>query len=304
MPSGQSRSSALRICRDSTVEIEAIAELEGIDSHQHFVDVDRFEYYWMQSLPEGFHRPFTPDLVLPEMSNLGIRCSVVVQAHPSADETWALVELASRFPFIRAIVASIDLSEPDIEETLQKYQSEPLIRGVRHQQAEDGEADWFLHANVMRGLKAVEMSGLVCDVLCRPHQLHALPEIADACPTLRIVLEHAGKPPIRLSQFDGWAKDIEGLSSKRNVCCKLSELVTQADWQTWEVDDLRPYVNHCLAVFGYDRLMWGSGWPVCLLASNYQLTLSSILDALPGPTESELLRLLRTNALDWYGIKP
>ena len=173
---------------------------------------------------------------------------------------------------------------------------------MRHQQAEDEGPRWFLEPDVMRGFAAVERSGLVYDFLCRAPQLACVSEVARSFPGLRIVLEHAGKPPVAARRFADWARALELLNAAPNVCCKLSELIVQADWSSWTVTDLQPYVAHAAEVFGYRRLMWGGGWPICLLASSYRETIAVVLDNLPGATDSERASVFRDNAITWYGL--
>jgi len=273
-----------------------------VDSHQHFVDVEAFSYYWMAGVPDFLHRGFGPAHLAPELAGAGVAATVAVQAHPSTEESLRLAELGKTHPFIRGVVASIDLTDPRLADTLRRYRALPIIRAVRHQRAEDGDAGWFLQPDVLRGLEAVEKSGLCYDFLCRAHQLATASEVARRFPGLSIVLEHAGKPPIKSRGFAGWASAIEQLGPARNVCCKLSELTTQADWSSWNRADLQPYVSLVATVFGYDRIMWGSGWPICLLASSYEETIAATVDCLAGATAADLRRVFRENAVRWYGL--
>ncbi len=273
-----------------------------VDSHQHFTDVVRFQYYWMKAVPEVLHRSFGPQAVREEMEKAGVACSVAVQAHPSEAESLYLVELSRGFPFVRGVVASIDLTDPSIEKALKGYGKLPAVRAVRHQQAEDQEAQWFLRPEVMRGFAAVEKSGLCYDFLCRAHQLHTAAKVARSFPGLKIVLEHAGKPAVKSGQFAAWAAAFDPLEAAPNVCCKLSELITQADWSSWSRADVEPYVSHAVRVLGYERVMWGSGWPICLLACSYGETLTTTLESLLDATSGELRLLFRENAIRWYGL--
>lgn len=273
-----------------------------IDSHQHFVDVERFAYYWMSGAPETLRRSFGPSQLKEELAASGVSFTVAVQAHPSVAESLRLVELSASFPFIKGVVASIELADPSLSATLQRYRESPAIRAVRHQQAEDESARWFLAPEAMRGFEAVQTSGLAYDFLCRSHQVACVAAVARSFPALRIVLEHAGKPPISAGGFATWAAALEPLAAMPNVCCKLSELITQADWSSWTPADLRPYVAHIVKVFGPRRIMWGSGWPICLLASSYQQTIDAMLASLPGATAAELALVFRDNAVTWYGL--
>jgi len=284
------------------VTARAGLEFEVVDSHQHFVEVDRFSYYWMRSVPDILHRSFGPEQLETELSGAGVSATIAVQAHPSEAESMRLVELAKAHPFIRGVVASVDLADTRLEETLRRYRAIPAIRGVRHQQAEDGDARWFLQPAVMRGLEAVEKAGLCYDFLCRAHQLSSAAEVARAHPGLKFILEHAGKPPIKSAGFAAWASDLELLHGASNVCCKLSELTTQADVSSWGAADLQPYISHAAAVFGPSRTMWGSGWPICLLASSYYRTITVTLDCLRGAAAADPRRIFRDNAITWYGL--
>lgn len=277
-------------------------DFEIVDTHQHFVFVDRFQYYWMSSMPASMHRNFTPAMSDKVMDEAGVRSCVVVQAVPAVEETDALVEAAQHSPRIRAVVGAIDLTHSNVRDLLEGYSKRPLVRSVRHQTAEDQGPNWFLRPEVLRGFSAVERSGLTCDLLCGCHQLHTVAELADRFPSLRIVLEHAGKPRIREREFDKWSRAIGTLSSRENVCCKISELLTLADWESWSVDSVRPYLHRCVEVFGYERLMWGSGWPVCLVASPYVETLTVMMDNLPGAGPLDVYKVFRSNALKWYAL--
>ena len=273
-----------------------------IDSHQHFTDTTRFTYYWMNGVPPALRRTFEPPEVSGEMAKAGVCFSVAVQAHPSEAESRYLAGLSVRFPFVRGVVASIELTDPSIEKTLRRYRTLPSIKAVRHQRAEDEDAQWFLRPEVMRGFEAVEKSGLRYDFLCRSHQLHAVAKIAEKFPGLTVILEHAGKPPIKSRGFAEWALALDPLQGTPNVCCKLSELITQADWASWTVADVQPYVSHAVRVLGYQRVMWGSGWPICLLASSYEKTIAAVRECLPGAADRELRLVFRENALNWYGL--
>lgn len=275
---------------------------EIVDSHQHFIDVSRYEYYWMKGVPSTLHHSFGPEQIEAVLKKAGVGFCVAVQAHPSTEESLHLVELAARFPFIRGIVASVDLTDPRLAATLNEYRKIPVIRGVRHQQAEDQDARWFLRPDVMRGLGEVEKSGLCYDFLCRSHQLSTASDVARSLPGLKIVLEHAGKPPIKAREFDEWVAAIDLLAPATNVCCKLSELITQADWSAWRAEDVAPYVSHVVKTLGYERVMWGSGWPICLLASSYAQTISTIVASLPGASRQDLKKVFHDNALRWYGL--
>jgi L-fuconolactonase len=273
-----------------------------IDSHLHLVNLDRFQYYWMKPEFTVLQHNFLVEDVRPLYEACSVYQAVLVQAHPSPAETRYLVEIANRHPFIGAVVAHIDLTAEDIEQDLAELSRFEIIRGVRHQQAEDRSADWFLKAEVLRGLRAVSAVGLSYDLLAKPRHLPSIPVVMDKVPDLKIVLEHMGKPPIASGSLSPWAGDLAGIAENPAVHCKISELVTQADWKNWSNEDLRPYVQQALESFGPDRLMWGSGWPVCLLAADLGRVLSSASEALGPLSQSEIDKIFRENARAFYDL--
>jgi L-fuconolactonase len=273
-----------------------------IDSHLHLVDLDRFRYYWMKPEFTILHHNFLAEDVRPIYEAHNVVRSVLVQAHPSSDETRYLVETAKRVPFIGAVIAHVDLTAETVEDDLGELSRLPFVRGVRHQRAEDEPARWFLKPEVIRGLRAVSQAGLIYDLLAKPQHLSSIPPMMQKVPDLRIVLEHMGKPPISSGSLQPWGDDLAAVAANPSVHCKISELVTQADWETWNSDDLKPYVHHALECFGAQRLMWGSGWPVCLLAADFERTLTSALDALGPVSEPELDFIFKRTAQMLYGL--
>jgi L-fuconolactonase len=274
-----------------------------IDSHQHFVDIDSFQYYWMKPELEVLNRSFLPPDVAPELKSASISKTVAVQAHPSVKEAYYLLHLAESYEFIGAVVAWVDLTRDDIDQTLEEYTSQALIRAVRHQTAENEPADWFLRQDVLRGLQAVARSGLAYDLLIRPQHLKSILGVAQKIPALKMVVEHMAKPPVYTGRLEPWASDIANLAKIPSIFCKVSELVTEANHASWTVEDLKPYIHHIIDVFGFERLMWGSGWPVCLLAATYGQTLQSTLEAIGPMNEAERLLFLGENANLFYGLQ-
>ncbi len=272
------------------------------DSHQHFVDIDRFDYYWMSPEMPRLRRNFLPNDLEALLEPNGIVQTVAVQAHPSLEETRYLVRLADAHPFIGAIIAWVDLTDPRIDQILEELSSYASVKAVRHQTAEDEPEDWFLRENVLRGLEAVAQSGLAYDMLIRPRHLSSVPRVLDRVPRLHLVVEHMAKPPITSKELEPWSKHLSAVAEIPSIFCKVSALVTEADHSSWTVEDLKPYVQHALRVFGIERLMWGSDWPVCLLAASYEQVIESSLEAI-GPLDSrERALFLSENARAFYGF--
>jgi L-fuconolactonase len=274
----------------------------AIDSHLHLVNLDRFQYYWMKQEFTVLQRNYLAEDILPLYKANNIEQAILVQAHPSREESEFLVEVADRHRYIGGVIAHIDLESDQIEQDLAELSKYKIIKGVRHQQAEDEAEDWFLRTKIQRGLHAVRESGLIYDLLIKPLHLPSIPVMMENIPDLKIVLEHMGKPPITSGTTDLWARDLAAIAQNPSVRCKISELVTQADWKHWSSEDLKPYVQHALKCFGPDRLMWGSGWPVCLLAADFEQTLGSTLEALGPLSQSELNKIFYQTARSFYNL--
>ena len=198
----------------------------------------------------------------------GIDATVLVQTVTVPEETPELLALAAEHELIAGVVGWVDLTAPDVAEALAALPSEWLV-GIRHQVQGEPDPHWLCREDVRRGLRAVADAGLVYDLLTLPPQLPAAIETVRALDDVVFVVDHLSKPPIASGALEPWASDIRELARHENVACKLSGMVTEADWSTWTVDDLRPYADTVLEAFGPDRVMFGSDWPVCTLAASY-----------------------------------
>jgi L-fuconolactonase len=242
-----------------------------IDAHHHFWDPARFDYPWMQGAEMApLRRPFGPADLAPLMAANGIDATIVVQCCSSLEETEALLATAEATPSVAGVVGWIDLTDPDLDTTFDRLAPRPKLVGIRHQVHDEADPSWLLRADVRRGLAAVFDRGLAYDLLVRTRELPAALETARAFPRGRFVLDHAAKPPIASGITEAWRAGVAQLAGEPNVWCKVSGLVTEADWQGWATDDLLPAVRHVWNTFGENRLMFGSDWPVCLLAADYR----------------------------------
>lgn len=274
-----------------------------LDSHLHLLFPDRFDYYWWRpgfGLTPGV---YGPEIARETLSGAGIGEALVVQAHPSVEETCHLLSLARRHPFIRGVVAWINLADPRIEDRLAGLDAEPLVKAVRHQTGEDEQPDWFDRPEIRRGLRALGRTRLPWDLLCRPQHLPAAVEALERVPGFTVVLEHLGKPPIASGHLEPWAADLRRIARVPGVSAKVSELSLQAGRTRGAPSDLRPWLEAALDCFGFDRLMWGSGWPVCLAASPYRLTLDAVLTAIGPIDENDRTALLGGTARRVYGLE-
>jgi L-fuconolactonase len=273
----------------------------ALDSHLHLLFPGRFSYYWW-SPGLGLPRDgYGPDEARTALDHAGVAEAIVVQAHPSIEETAHLVRIAREKPWIRGIVAWIDLRDPRIEDRLAELAAEPLVKAVRHQQGEDEPADWMLAPKVLRGLRALARTRLAWDLLCRPHHLGSAARAIARVPGLSVVLEHLGKPPVAAGALEPWATDLARLAGIPGVAAKASELLLQAARGGHASADLRPWLDVAVRCFGIDRLMGGSGWPVCLLASTCRQAFEA-LEPLAAPGSPARAALLGGTARRVYGI--
>ncbi|MBB4907726.1 L-fuconolactonase [Actinophytocola algeriensis] len=240
-----------------------------IDAHHHlWEDLTRRDYGWLAGLG-AIRRPYTVD-DLAEVTPADR--TILVQTVPTVEETEEFLATAAATPLIAGVVGWLDLTTPDVADRIAALREAPggdTLVGIRHPAQGEADPDWLRRPDVVRGVRAVAEAGLTFDVLVLPPQHQAAIALADAVPGARLVLDHAGKPAIAAGGYAPWAGFLTELAARPNVFCKLSGLVTEADWTKWTVEDLRPYAAHVLTSFGPDRVMFGSDWPVCELAATY-----------------------------------
>lgn len=244
-----------------------------IDAHQHFWDPARTDYPWMAA-PEltPIRRAFGPADLAPLLSANGIDGSIVVQCRSALEETEEFLRIADATPFVVGVVGWVDLTDAALGDTLDRLRASSggaKLVGIRHQVHDEADPDWLLREDVQRGLAAVFAHDLAYDFLVRTRELPAAIATAQAFPNARFVLDHAAKPPIADRGSTEWADRIKALAACGNVWCKISGLATEAVWNNWDAERLFPFVQHAATCFGEDRLIFGSDWPVCLLAGSY-----------------------------------
>ena len=244
-----------------------------VDSHHHFWDPERRQYPWMDAELAPIRRRFGPEDLGPLLMASEIDKTVLVQTISSVDETREFLAVAAQSEFIAGVVGWVDLADPAVAGTIAKLQSEvggDRLAGVRHQVHDEPDANWLLRAEVNRGIARVGDAGLVYDLLVRTRELPAALETVTRHRHMQFVIDHAAKPRIAGGSWDAaWEKALAPFSDHANVACKLSGLVTEADWQAWRPEQLEPYVTRVIGWFGAERCMFGSDWPVCLLAATY-----------------------------------
>ncbi len=247
-----------------------------IDAHQHFWIYNPAEYDWIDDSMSALRRDFLPPDLKPELDRTDFQGSVVVQVRQTLEETRWLLELAERSPSILGVVGWADLRSPDIRSQLQNLARNPKLVGVRHIVQSEPDDRFLLQAEFLRGIAALEEFDLAYDILIYTKHLPVAAEFVERFPRQRFILDHLAKPPIKSGQIDFWAHGIRKLAAFPNVFCKLSGLVTEADWQHWRPEHIVPFLDVAFESFGPDRLMIGSDWPVCLVAASYARTVEVV----------------------------
>ncbi len=276
-----------------------------VDAHHHFWDPGTADYPWLTDELALIRRPFGPDDLAPELAAAGVDATVLVQTRSSLDETAGFLELAAATPFVRGVVGWVDLTDAAVADAIAALRARPggdRLVGIRHQVHDEPDAEWLLRDDVIRGIRAVGAAGLAFDLLLRPRELPASLELAERLPDVRFVIDHLAKPPIATSALEPWRSRIGAFAPLEHVACKVSGLVTEADWSSWTAADLQPFVDHVIDVFGPERLMFGSDWPVCLLAATYAQVVGTAGTILEGLSDGELAAVMGTNATRIYGL--
>jgi L-fuconolactonase len=244
-----------------------------VDAHHHVWDVSRHDYPWMDGpWADPIRRTFTVDDLAAVALPHGVRQTVVVQALADLAETRELLAQAASSPLVAGVVGWVDLTAPEVAATLAGLRAAPggdRLVGIRAMVQDEPDPDWLRRADVGRGLRALADAGLVYDLLVRPAQLPAAVAVLNDHTDLAVVLDHAGKPEIAAGRVQPWASLVAELAALPHVSCKVSGLVTEADHRSWTVGQIAPYVDRVATLFGPQRLLFGSDWPVCLLAADY-----------------------------------
>ena len=277
-----------------------------VDAHHHFWTPSRHDYYWMAGGElDPIRRSFDPDDLRPLLAAAGVDFTVLVQTVPSVRETREFMETAAATRFVAGVVGWVDLTDPAVADTLAELRSQPngkTLVGIRHQVHDEPDAEWLLRPDVRRGLAAVRDADLAYDLLVRPRELPAALATAQALPDVRFVIDHIAKPPIASGAIEPWSALLAPFRSLTHVSCKLSGMITEAGWADWTPSDLRPYVSRAIEIFGPERVMYGSDWPVCLLAGSYGAVKSALEEALPPLSSAEWADVFGGNAIRFYGL--
>lgn len=273
-----------------------------IDTHQHYWRYTAADYGWIDDEKAVLKRDYLPPDVQPLMQTTGFDAAIAVQARQTADETTSLLAFADRHPFIVGVVGWVDLQSDNAGDQLAAIASHPKLVGIRHIVQDEQDDRFLLRPAFGRGIARLAEFDLAYDVLVYPKHLPVVAEFLTRFPSQRFVLDHLAKPDIRHGRLHEWARALEDVATAPNLMAKLSGLVTEASWSDWTSDDLGPYLDVALDVFGPDRLMVGSDWPVCTLAGSYERTMHVFTRYLSGRPAAAQAAILGGNARRFWKL--
>jgi L-fuconolactonase len=272
-----------------------------IDAHQHFWKFDPVRDSWLDETMQKIQRDFLPEDLLPLLQENQFSGCVAVQASQSEDETNFLINLAAKNDFINGVVGWVDLRGVTIEERLNHFSSNKVIKGFRH--VVQGEADDFmLRKDFQNGIAALKQFNFTYDILIFHRQLPAAINLVNQFPDQPFVIDHIAKPDIKSGDILSWKKGIEEISKAKNVFCKISGMVTEANWKTWKKEDLKPYLDVIFENFSADKLMYGSDWPVCNVASDYTEVVKTLEDYIAQLSSGDQNKIWHENATSFYKL--
>lgn len=274
----------------------------NIDAHQHFWRYDPRRDAWITDEMSALKRNFLPEDLLPELAANGIGGSVAVQADQSEEETLFLLDCVAQHAEIAGVVGWVDLRAANARERLAFFSRFPKLRGFRHIVQAEADARFLLREDFCRGVACLREFGFTYDILIYPKQLPAAREFVEKFPEQPFAIDHLAKPLIRAKEMEPWREHMRAIAAHPNVYCKLSGIITEADWRNWSAEDCRPYLDVVFEAFGASRLMFGSDWPVCLLAGTYRGVVGLIGDYTRNLSPVDREKIFGLNAARFYGL--
>ena len=274
-----------------------------IDAHQHYWVYNATEYAWIDQSMAALRRNFLPEDLAPELERAGFHGSVTVQTRQTLEETRWLLELADRSPNILGVVGWVDLCSRECRSQLEAFSKHSKLVGIRHIVQSEPDERFLLRPDFLRGIALLEEFNLAYDILIYTRHLRVAVEFVERFPRQRFVLDHLAKPPIKNHEIDSWGEEIRQIAAFPNVYCKLSGLVTEADWQHWTPEAIHPYLDVAFETFGSSRLMIGSDWPVCLVAGQYGRVMDVVKNYLESRTSDVRAAVLGGNTQRFWRLK-
>ncbi|MBT8308134.1 MAG: amidohydrolase family protein [Maribacter sp.] len=274
-----------------------------IDAHQHFWKYKPSKHTWLDDSMSVIRRDFLPSDLKKVYDENGIDGCVAIQADQTLEETNFLLGLSATYDFIKGVVGWVDLRAKNADEVLNEYSAHGKIKGFRHLVQGESDHNFLLRDDFLRGISFLETYDFVYDILIFPHQLGATLEFVKRFPYQKFVIDHIAKPYIKDGYFDGWSVLMREIAKQDNVYCKLSGMVTEADFNDWTPEQIYPYMNLVLEAFGPNRIMFGSDWPVCLVASEYGEVKQLVTNFISSLSLSEQSKIMGMNAIEFYNLK-
>ncbi|MCW3080295.1 amidohydrolase family protein [Segetibacter sp.] len=273
-----------------------------IDSHQHFWKFDPVRDSWITDDMEVIQKDFSPVDLQPLLQHSGIGGCVTVQSDQSEEENGFHLSTAEKWDFIKGVVGWVDLQAENVEERLEYYSQFKKMKGFRHVLQGEPQRDFMLRPAFVSGIGLLNKYGFTYDILIFPDQLKYSYELVKTLPDQFFVIDHMAKPNIKDNKIDDWKNDIQQIATCKNVYCKVSGMVTEGSWKTWTKDDFTPYLDVVVSAFGTDRIMFGSDWPVCLVAASYAQILEIVTDYFAAFSQHEQADVFGNTATQFYKL--
>lgn len=273
-----------------------------IDAHQHFWKFDPVRDSWITDDMSVIQNDFLPEHLKPILQSNGVSGCVAVQADQSESENDFLISHAKQNDFIKGIVGWVNLEADNIEDRLAYYKSFEKVKGFRHVLQGEKQRDFMLRYDFKRGIDKLREFNFTYDILIFPDQLKYATEFVSLFPNQLFIIDHIAKPEIKAKKIEDWKNDIQAIAKYENVHCKISGMITEADWKNWSADDIRPYLDIVVEAFGIKRIVYGSDWPVCLVAGSYTETLNVVRNYFSSFTKNEQEMFFGQNAIKFYNL--
>ena len=275
-----------------------------IDAHQHFWNYDPARHAWIIEEMSLLKRNFLPQDLAPELAANGMDASVAVQAEQSEQETQFLLQLAEHNPKIAGVVGWTDLRSPELPKRLEELSQHKKLRGFRHIAQSEPDDHFLANESFVRGVSQLNEYEFTYDILIYPKQLPAARKLVEKLPEQRFVIDHLAKPDVKNgTNSKEWGSHMRAIAHNPNVYCKISGMVTEADWRGWKPADFKPYLDVVFEAFGNNRLLFGSDWPVCLLAASYSQVMNIVEEYLTGQPQNEKNKVFSENTIRFYGLE-
>ena len=273
-----------------------------IDSHQHFWNYEPKKHEWIDESMKVIRKDFLPEDLEKVYRENDVDGCVAVQADQTLDETNFLIQLSENYDFIKGVVGWVDLRSHAVEKDLERFTHFKSVKGFRHVVQGEPDHNFILRPDFTKGIFYLNKYNFTYDILVFPHQLGAVLELVNRFGNQKFVIDHIAKPYIKDGFYDGWALLMKEIAKHENVYCKMSGMVTEADFNTWTPEQMQPYMELVLEGFGTDRIMYGSDWPVCLVAGNYNKVKQLTTDFIASLSSDEQAKIMGGNAIKFYNL--